>query len=547
MLAHVSREQLILNLSLMSVISEVTGKEATVSVRKSIPLTKGTGKRASVSRRSSAQPVVRTHTQSVPPPSRPPVPLFNANTPKTPIMQTPLSLPLSFPRGQSSDSEKFRSWAENVIRSQQKDIDRVSGTVDRIERDMKLFKDFMEEVRTELASIRETRSQPQDDLLMFQNQVGGTVRQPKSREGVDASSKSLDAITKDTLIVNHKVHDVNRIEDDLGQIRDRLKSLEEKASQTTVPGIEAQLKEMVPTSVPKRRLQENDNLHTPGNPESPPRHRSKRTRTSDKNVDGPPNDSLDEFYDTSLVAITHGEEEITVNSEPDHGETMLPPTSTNIARPGQHMPSDFDVSILTRQLGDSNSGEPSTRRRRSDVNYAIPMLSAKRRNSHGVLVGANGKVDRRSLRRKKSTLAQEIDAPSETLEPSIASPTAKISNNQDDQEPDELMGSIEAGLYSTPVPSIPRLPRVFTPVNVTPMAGDSSFMCGVCKRGYPSFHALTAVCLIPIHIETGLICRSTMSTMMDVKIKLTTRLLSLKIANHSSAGLATKATQVLMP
>ncbi|SZF06075.1 unnamed protein product [Blumeria hordei] len=54
-------------------------------------------------------------------------------------------------QNRSAEIEKFKYWAEDTIREQRLDIDRISGTMLRIEGDVQMLKEFMLEVRMNLA------------------------------------------------------------------------------------------------------------------------------------------------------------------------------------------------------------------------------------------------------------------------------------------------------------------------------------------------------------------------------------------------------------
>jgi hypothetical protein len=120
------------------------------------------------------------------------------------------------------DVAKFKSWAEAAINTQQEDIGRLSRSVDRIERDMRLFKDFMEEVRTELASNRQLQEQESGEGLasvsaeldVLRQQVNSNPR-PVSRGSFEISNRSLDIIAKDVQLVGRKVDEIDELKREL--------------------------------------------------------------------------------------------------------------------------------------------------------------------------------------------------------------------------------------------------------------------------------------------------------------------------------------------
>lgn len=516
----------------MSVILETTGKKATIVVRKFIALTRKSGKRPAVARRaSSTHSLPPAHPKSVPPPFRPPVPLFHANTPK-------LSAALVTASPQQLDAEKFRPWAENTIRSQQNDIDRVSGTVGRIERDMQSFKEFMEEVRSELALNRETMVQAKDDLNKLRNQAEDTTQRPRSSNGVDVFSKRLDAITDDILLVNQKASKVDLLKEELKKMQDRLASLEEKVTSqdfldhTATP---AQVK--VPALPNKRRHDEIASLCTPSsNARSPPKHPSKRTRFSDINVnDIDQNDEPSEEphlsvttphgkareiissqqEDSSPPVMNQAANEVPANDQNKDREVILPAAASTAAAPAttKRIRRRMDrISIPEKSMETLNSSPRQLRnsttanRRKSDINHVIPTLGGKRRKSDGVLVTVDGTTDRRPLRKRQSAAALIGKTITESHEHPITRATRSVDQNGG---VNQIMTSVEVNRTSPLAPARPAVPvvftpalaRAFTPMNPTPAPGadDKPFKCGVCEKRFVSFHALSFVSLtLPI-------------------------------------------------
>jgi len=68
------------------------------------------------------------------------------------------------------DLQKLKSRTDKAISSQQKDIDRISATLERIEKGMTSLRDFMNEVRTELA-ITKQESLTDEDLADIRREV----------------------------------------------------------------------------------------------------------------------------------------------------------------------------------------------------------------------------------------------------------------------------------------------------------------------------------------------------------------------------------------
>jgi hypothetical protein len=203
---------MILRLAEMSVVSEGSGAKAKISIMKSYPLINS-------GVRPRTQSVSRKTTTSQPL-SRPKPPRLLPSISRTPSTVSRLSTPAKTPP--QVDVAKFKSWVEAAINTQQQDIDRLSGSVDRIERDMRLFKDLMEEVRTELASNRhlqdgrttESLVSTHGELEELRQQVNSNSR-PVSRGSFELSNRSLDNITKDVQLVSWTVSEVDVLKKEL--------------------------------------------------------------------------------------------------------------------------------------------------------------------------------------------------------------------------------------------------------------------------------------------------------------------------------------------
>jgi hypothetical protein len=205
-LIRLHRNQLILRLVEMSVISEGSGAKAKISLMKSYPLT-------SSSVRARTQSVARRTSTPKPPRLLP-------NISRTPAAISRHSTPAMTPP--QVDVTIFKSLAESAINTQKQDIDRLSGSVDRIERDMQVLRNFMEETRTELASNRHLQDNKTEEGLAnvrggldtLRKQVNSEPR-PVSREIFELSNRSLDTIAQDVQLVSQKVDEVDGLKREL--------------------------------------------------------------------------------------------------------------------------------------------------------------------------------------------------------------------------------------------------------------------------------------------------------------------------------------------
>ena len=148
MLTILNRNQLILRLTEMHVVSEETGEKATVSVQQKIPLVAPGAKKA-VRRAATLQPMPRHQTPS----------FLNQEVQARPVSGTMQPPPKP---SQRIDVPRSSTRLEDAIKSQQRDIDRISGAVARIEKDMDSFQEFMVEMRAELEANRVTRKTQQE-------------------------------------------------------------------------------------------------------------------------------------------------------------------------------------------------------------------------------------------------------------------------------------------------------------------------------------------------------------------------------------------------
>ena len=247
------RNQLILRLAEMKVISEETGKNTAISVQQKIPLAApGQKKPQAVRRAATVQPTPRNQAPSL---------SVGHSNPR-------LNVPMLPPAQEKSGREvaKLPDWQEDAIQRQQMDIDRISGAVARIEKDMSSFKDFMAEVRAELAANRATRKTQQDmnqeqftwlqedmkdvrqDNGAFQQELRGEEL-PDIRHQLEQLRREIDSKDRFTVLPNleslssadvkkllgmdvvkmtRKSNEIDGLKIDLQNLQKRLKDMEEK-------------------------------------------------------------------------------------------------------------------------------------------------------------------------------------------------------------------------------------------------------------------------------------------------------------------------------
>jgi hypothetical protein len=298
----------------MIMIYTQTGLNANISVQEKFALTlPGAKTPIAPERASTAQPSLRAHTprlkNGIQAFSRPPTPsVSNGFRPParshTPSMSNGRQLSngaiLTAPveNKLQANLDKFKSWAENAISKQRKDIDRISGMVERVERGMDDFRDFMVEVRTELANrhqdiptqedlvaIREDLNGFRDEFATHQ-QVHGNVKQQELtvvRESLNGLRQKVETklgepkvalhdfqvLTRDVQKVHWKAVEVDDVKAELEYLRNRITFLEEGKDSLLPKELDIQpkstlldraLSERAPVPGLARRLQRSESL-----------------------------------------------------------------------------------------------------------------------------------------------------------------------------------------------------------------------------------------------------------------------------------------------
>ena len=226
----------------MNVVSERTGEKAVISVQQRFPLTlPGSKKLPTVRRASTVQPMHPQTNNSF------------VEAAKRKSMNDSMVPPALY-ESPRRDMLKFASWAEDAIKNQQKDIDRIGSAVDRIERQMTSFKEFMQEVRTELAANRQSQQDiKQKDLTLIQKDMNKLRRESRQfqeglkeeeltnfrvqleqmRQKLDSkeqwtefpTSDAFENLTEDVFKINNNVKQIEGLKMDLQQLQNRLKDM----------------------------------------------------------------------------------------------------------------------------------------------------------------------------------------------------------------------------------------------------------------------------------------------------------------------------------
>lgn len=138
--------------------------------------------------------------------------------------------------GSNKIVDKFKTWAEKSIAHQRADMTRVSDSVERIEKGMKAFRDFMGEVRTDMAIIRQ-ESQTEEDIMDVRSDVNGfrdelaTYKQKQDQinskmTAPDVSKHEFQTLSTDVQDVWQRTAEVDALRTELDYLKTRLDSME---------------------------------------------------------------------------------------------------------------------------------------------------------------------------------------------------------------------------------------------------------------------------------------------------------------------------------
>ena len=246
----------------MNVVSEQSGDKAVISVQQKIPLQVAGAKKLPAGRRAATvQPTPRAQ------PSNSLIEYGRHQSRSGNMLPPPVE------DSSRKDLAKFASWAEDAINNQQKDIDRIGGAVARIEKDMKSFKEFMSEVRAELAATRATRKTQEElkeeqlawlredlkelrqengdfqqdmreeELPSIHNELEQLRQQYDSNNGFTELSNrgslqpmdgGANGLRKSVMRIDHKVSEMDGLKMELKRLQQRLSDIEEKRQDSFV-------------------------------------------------------------------------------------------------------------------------------------------------------------------------------------------------------------------------------------------------------------------------------------------------------------------------
>ncbi|PBP26179.1 hypothetical protein BUE80_DR002817 [Diplocarpon rosae] len=221
------RNQLIMRLTGMSVVSVKTGQKAKILVLKTFPLKITSVKWQFGARRDST---CRSDSH-IPPPGLGSMPAGSQSVvARIPAADGRSLAPLNVP---VADIVKFKNWAEDAISTQQADIERISGTVNRIERDMRSLKDFMLEMRSKCSSSKQLPTGSDEGDVQALRDDLGMLRQKlkQNAETVSLSSTNLlgriELVSQEVEEIGRKAYEVDDLRSDFELMKRQAEHLEE--------------------------------------------------------------------------------------------------------------------------------------------------------------------------------------------------------------------------------------------------------------------------------------------------------------------------------
>ena len=483
----------------MYLISKDDGEMAKIPILKSFPLSITSGKKPSGCRRAATtQPSHRNALSARSSPSR----HHKAMVSRKATPSNRLSLPPA--NVTTSQVTKFKYWAEDAINNQQRQIDRIAGTVSKIEKDISLFKDFMLEVRSEISSTRQIADLVGEEDLSSLREELNRLRQKVEESGQaisranDDSSRSLESVSQHVEQVGQKVGEVDELKLELARMRARVEFLETKPQ--LPPTLNRQLRPCSGRN--KRRQSELDSLCSPS--EEPPREpfqkKSKITSSSPNeessgatsHVERTSNrrhaptreviEIMSSEHDTSSPIPNEEDEEDRFNIPNNvHNSQRSIPNSTSsthiLEESSGNRQASTSLQTPTADKAHSAVSRPGTSRIEVLVPYSpnlamsVQQQAGRVRDESGVLLLSNGKVDGRSLRFKKRTTSKE----------DVGSDYQETGFSKTSREWTPIARSSSRAMNSSPAPG--------RQDSVSPGEGEDSqrkgkFKCETCKKVY---------------------------------------------------------------
>jgi hypothetical protein len=319
-----SRDQLILRIGGMSIVSEESGEQAFLRVRRKFSLT---GPQSpSVNRQEGReQPIA-----------------LMGNGAEVEHEHQPQESKMA---PSTSDSDplpgliRFAEWAEDAIAGQRKDIGRISTVISKIEKDMRSFNDFMIETRRDLAtvpggkpwtSMKRSVTVLEEEVVSIRTELEARpgAGSPSDDDCVKLSAEELDVLTSSITKISQKVNEVESLKMELQFMKTRLKRFEDGA-RTVKQAAEPFAKESLPASIAS------PSSNTPRLPRSVRRVVGPRTQEGVPEPPPDPNSNTRRSH-----GIVRGE-----STEWDYTRTPISETRTR-KRKSEEYENDFALEIM---------------------------------------------------------------------------------------------------------------------------------------------------------------------------------------------------------
>ncbi|RDW60171.1 hypothetical protein BP5796_11777 [Coleophoma crateriformis] len=126
----------------------------------------------------------------------------------------------------------FAEWAEGIMGNQRKDIDRIDGAVGRIENDMRLFRDFMADMRKQLGSDdRIMNVANNQEIVDLRNELAGLQLQVEqaTQDGPGLTKNGYEVLNQNMIRIDQKVTQISSLKPEVNSIKTRVDHLEGRA------------------------------------------------------------------------------------------------------------------------------------------------------------------------------------------------------------------------------------------------------------------------------------------------------------------------------
>ncbi|TQS36528.1 hypothetical protein Golomagni_03016 [Golovinomyces magnicellulatus] len=251
------QDQLILRLKEMFIISERSGQSVNASVLKTISLKEdGNTDTSTLSRIAPVHSFSRPHDPSIDSNNREydetgdeALGIREAHK-LLQIRQSPQFVTVKEIKCLSVEVENFKNWARDLILNQQKDIERLSGTISGIEKEMQSIKNLLLEVKNESKFCHRNKKYANElvDMRDEIKQVSGKLDQKKDApdwtKTAGLLARNLKTVASDVKNLSVKAEEVNGLKLNLEELAGRLHFIEVEHKDLVCPKFPATIKKV---------------------------------------------------------------------------------------------------------------------------------------------------------------------------------------------------------------------------------------------------------------------------------------------------------------